>query len=516
MLQPISKALVALVLLPGPLAAQTSPLPELGGQSAGACLQLAARDWTSETPFPPGCHDATRHAGKTIGDVAAMSVTPNAFAEAATQPGIPGRAGGRNPNIWVNSDAALGNGKFQIVTNDGLSVTGPDRWVSQQVTPSPFMSTRRTTDALGQNAVRMTNGFPFIDTQTVGTGMKTFNVGPNLNFAGGLINVSVVEASNLVNSMTGDIVSYDPVGGALVMNIRVVTGAGTYTDWVVGRDGKTLQAQTPITLTAPAAPGAFTLQVADTTNVLIGAGVESRVGYNCIYPHAYVVSKTATTINMSAPVTALTDGGHPTAGCQSGQTIATYGDQGTFVFQDIQAADATGFRFGRPDARDVIFSFDVRAFGVTGNASIMMLGYSSSSTLSRTYVDTFPVTANWTRITLKIPGDKVGYPGTWAAGHHANAWGGLWAAIGIAWSAEGTHTSQLGTPGIWQTSQPGDPASTIFAAAGAKGQTLDLSHAVGAWAEVRNPKIELDKPWRARGGRRREPQNLLLDRARPD
>ncbi len=57
MLRLISRALVALALLAGPVAAQTFTLPELGLQNSGSCRQLAARDRTSNAMIALGCLD---------------------------------------------------------------------------------------------------------------------------------------------------------------------------------------------------------------------------------------------------------------------------------------------------------------------------------------------------------------------------------------------------------------------------------------------------------------------------
>jgi hypothetical protein len=61
MLRLISRALVALALLTGPLAAQTFSLPELGIQNTGACRQLAARDRSNNAMVALGCLDTSRH-----------------------------------------------------------------------------------------------------------------------------------------------------------------------------------------------------------------------------------------------------------------------------------------------------------------------------------------------------------------------------------------------------------------------------------------------------------------------
>lgn len=75
MLRLISKALVALALLTGPLAAQSFTLPELGIQNTGSCRQLAARDRTNNTMVALGCLDTAGHGWKPLGDSSGMNIT---------------------------------------------------------------------------------------------------------------------------------------------------------------------------------------------------------------------------------------------------------------------------------------------------------------------------------------------------------------------------------------------------------------------------------------------------------
>ena len=57
----ISRALVALALLAGPVAAQSFTLPEIELQNSGPCRQLAIRDRTNAAMIPLGCVDTTSH-----------------------------------------------------------------------------------------------------------------------------------------------------------------------------------------------------------------------------------------------------------------------------------------------------------------------------------------------------------------------------------------------------------------------------------------------------------------------
>lgn len=398
------------------------------------------------------------------------------FAALLTLVGAPVSA---QTNLWYNPDGAIGVAPAQPVYNDALSIYGPTRWVSQQATLTPYVTTERTVASDGSTAVRMLNGYEAKGSTAIGTGTKSFTVAPGLNFVAGFP-VTAVPSADLSKSMTGTVASYS--GTTVTLTITSSTGSGTFADWVIGRDGKTNQGQTKLTPSSSSSVGSTTLTFASTAGVQVGASVESGADSG-IAPRTYVVSTTSTTVTLSAPVIS--------PGVGTLNEITFYGDQGVFLFQDVNAVEGVGFKYGTAEARDAYLSFDVRASGTTGTASIMFLGYNTASTLARAFVQEFPVTATETRVTIRIPGDTVGAANTWRTGYPGNAWGGLWGALGFSWESQGTPTSANIQPGTWVDATKDNPG---FNAAGSANQTFDLTHTIGAWVEVSDVKLELDKP----------------------
>ncbi|MCK2055483.1 hypothetical protein [Methylobacterium sp. 37f] len=393
---------------------------------------------------------------------------------------------GATPNLWYNPDGALGDGAPKIVYNDGLSVYGPRRWIFQQVTLTPYVTGKRVKAADVGSAVRMLNGYAASGSNSIGTGIKTFTVTSGLNFAAGFA-VKAVVAGDLSKSMSGTIVSYS--GTAVVLNVTAVTGSGTFADWTIGAPGTTKQGQTKLITTAASPAGSTTLTFANTAGVQIGANVEFAFdakfrSINGIRRGTYVVSKTDTTVTLSQPL--ISPAGAP-AGVSviQEQLVTFYGNQGNYLYQDVQTTDAVDFRYGTPEARDAWLAFDVVSSGLPScTASMMMLGYKSISTLGRSYVQSFPVTPTKTRITLRIKGDKIGAPGTWKAGYGANNWGGLWGTVGFVWESQGTPTAQNIPDGQW---------SDVSAVGGSDQQTCDLTGTVGAFVDVSNVNLTLER-----------------------
>lgn len=366
-------------------------------------------------------------------------------------------------NYFRNTDMQLGNPNNVLVPNDALDAVGLTDWVAQQTGLNPFVSVQRFLNADGIYTIRMINGLPSFSSVTIGTGAKVFLVATGMNFAPG-IDVTVAYADDPLNyKMTGTVTSY--VGATLTLNITSVTGSGTFANWYIGRNGVTNNA-TPIynTTTASAAAGTNVLTFASTATIEVGANLEEAVG-NGVAKATYVVSKTATTVTLSQNLIA--------PGVSNGQQMTTYGDQGWYLYQNIDPADALSFKNGTPDARTSYLTFKVKSFAISGQASIMALGYSSLTTLGRSYAAPFPVTTSETVVTVPIYGDTVATPNTWAAGYDATSW--PYMALGFAWVSRGTNTSKNIPPYLW---------SSAFAVAGAQGQTLDLASVVGAWVEV--------------------------------
>ena len=371
-------------------------------------------------------------------------------------------------NLFRNTDFTLGNPNNVLVPNDALDAVGPTYWVAQQTGLNPFVSIQRFFNADGLYTIRMINGLPSFSSRTIGTGSKTFEVAAGLNFAAG-IDVTIAYADDPINKkMVGTITSYS--GTTLTVNVTSVTGSGTYANWYIGRNGVTNNA-TPVynTTTASAAAGTNVLTFASTATIEIGANLEEAVG-NGVAKATYVVSKTATTVTLSKNLIG--------PGVANGQQMTTYGDQGWYLYQNIDPADAGSFKMGTPEARTSYISFKVRSRHVGGMASIMALGYSSLYTLGRSYAAPFAVTEEETVVTVPIFGDTVPTANTWQAGYDATDWPYL--GVGFAWVSRGTNTSKNIPPYEW---------SNAFAVAGAQGQTLDLASVVGAWVEVSEVKF---------------------------
>lgn len=366
-------------------------------------------------------------------------------------------------NLFQNTDFSQGNPNNVLVPNDALNVVGLSSWLAQQTGLNPFVSVQRGLNSDGLYTLRMINGLPSTSSVTIDTGSKSFQVAAGLNFATG-IDVTIAYASDPVNrKMTGIITSYS--GTTLIINVTAVSGAGTYSDWYIGRNGVTNNA-TPVfnNTTASASAGTNVLTFASTATIEVGANLEEAVG-NGVAKATYVVSKTSTTVTLSKNLIA--------PGVSNGQQMTTYGDQGWYLYQNIAPENANSFKNGTSDARTSYLSFKVKSFAITGVASVMALGYSSLSTLGRSYAAPFPVSTTESVVTVPIYGDTVSTPNTWQAGYDATDW--PYMALGFAWVSRGTNSSKNIPPYAW---------SSAFAVAGSQGQTLDLASVVGAWVEI--------------------------------
>ncbi|MBB6191204.1 hypothetical protein FHS51_001426 [Sphingobium wenxiniae] len=66
----------------------------------------------------------------------------------------------------------------------------------------------------------------------IGTGSKSFTASTGRLLKAGQF-VSIASASGPGNAMLGTVISYDPVTGALVVNVTAVTGSGTFDSWMI-------------------------------------------------------------------------------------------------------------------------------------------------------------------------------------------------------------------------------------------------------------------------------------------
>jgi len=73
----------------------------------------------------------------------------------------------------------------------------------------------------------------------IGTGSKSLTVSASKSYVGGMYVVisdnTTPGTTNSVNSMTGQITSYNSSTGALVVNVLKVLGSGTKTAWVISQ-----------------------------------------------------------------------------------------------------------------------------------------------------------------------------------------------------------------------------------------------------------------------------------------
>lgn len=459
--------------------AATNALPALRGVANGiASLGADGKLVPAQTPFP-----------LTVGG---SLVTPDPFAPEGTLAYALGRAGGSGSgnNLWFNPDASLGNGTPQILPNTALNIFGMDGWTFQQTGLNPFETVSRVIMPEGDTAIFWMNGIAATGSNTFSTGTKTVTPAiANANYAVGL-NVEMVDPDNISNKMFATVQSYD--GTTLVLNATSVSAGatGTRANWVVGRNGHTVKGQTAVVTTQASPAGTSTLYFADTSNIEIGATIEfpSDANFrtlNGIQYDTYVVSKTATSIQISRP-TASPAGAPAGVAVLAGQTITFYGNQGHYGYQDIAIADIKSMRFGTPLARATSFSFDIQSNVGGKRASIMMLGYKPTHPfIGRGLVQSFEVTTARTRVVLPIPGDTEHPDNTWI-GPGLN---GSWGTLGFAVDSAGSPTSQNIPDGVWQTA-PG-PGLGI---GGSDQQTFQLSEMVGAWVKLTSVKWEVDKP----------------------
>jgi hypothetical protein len=428
-------------------------------------------------------------AGST-GDISGMSTTQDAFAPDGTLSRILGRTGGNSANLWFNPDASIGNGAPQILPNTALNIFGMDGWTFQQTGLNPFETVARVTMPEGDTAIFWMNGFYATGSNSFSTGTKTVVPAlPNANFAVGF-DVELVNPDNISQKMFCTVTSYD--GTTLVLNANAVSSGatGTLSNWVVGRNGKTIKGQTTAVTTQASPAGTDTLYFADTTNIERGATIEfpSDANFqtlNGIQYDTYVVSKTATSIKISRPT--KSPAGAPTGvAVLAGQTITFYGNQGHYGYQDIAIADSKSLRYGTPLAAASSMSFDVQSNVGGKRASVMMLGYKPSHPfIGRGFAQSFEVPTTRKRITIAIPGDTESPDNTWIGAGLNGSWG----TLGFAPDSGGTPTSQNIPDGIWKTA-PG-PGLGI---GGSDQQTFQLSEMVGAWIKLTAVKWEIGKP----------------------
>lgn len=76
---------------------------------------------------------------------------------------------------------------------------------------------------------------------TIGTGSKTFTIATGLTTLSANDFLYIVDADNAANYMSGVVTSYTSGTGALVMDIKSISGSGTKTNWAIGHQFPTIQ-----------------------------------------------------------------------------------------------------------------------------------------------------------------------------------------------------------------------------------------------------------------------------------
>jgi hypothetical protein len=78
-----------------------------------------------------------------------------------------------------------------------------------------------------------------VTSNTVSNGAKTFTVDLNLSY---IPLQEILIVYNPANHMHGEVTSYNPATGVLIVDIKHHTGSGTYTSWTINLDGTPVDA----------------------------------------------------------------------------------------------------------------------------------------------------------------------------------------------------------------------------------------------------------------------------------
>jgi hypothetical protein len=151
-----------------------------------------------------------------------ISGLTSAGALAGTEP-VPIVQGGVTVKTTVQDIADLASGGVASVSaGTNISVTGTS---TNPIINS--LSDRYKTSSLTSN--------------TIGNGSKSFTVDLNLSY---IPLQEVLVVYDVSNHMHGEVTSYNPATGALVVDIKHNTGSGTYTLWSINLDGTPVDAIT--------------------------------------------------------------------------------------------------------------------------------------------------------------------------------------------------------------------------------------------------------------------------------
>jgi hypothetical protein len=159
--------------------------------------------------------------GLTISNPAALSVSNS-----------PLTANGNLALTWngASNQVVLGDGTLGTMTSGVASVTAGTNISITGTSTDPVinsLSDRYKTTSVTSNSVS--------------NGSKSFTVDLNLSY---IPLQEVLVVYNVSNHMHGEVTSYNPATGALVVDIKHHTGSGTYTSWSINLDGTPVDAIT--------------------------------------------------------------------------------------------------------------------------------------------------------------------------------------------------------------------------------------------------------------------------------
>jgi hypothetical protein len=192
-------------------------------------------------------------------------------------------------NDYLNNSVGGGGGGVKTVSaGTNISVTGT---ATDPIVNS--LSDRYRTSSVTSNSVS--------------NGAKTFTVDLNLSY---IPLQEILVVYNPANHMHGEVTSYNPATGVLIVDIKKHTGSGTYTSWTINLDGTPVDAISGV-------------GVANEIAYFTGAQVLGSLAvatYPSLTELSYVKGVTSaiqTQMNAKAPLASPAFTGSPTAPTQS-------------------------------------------------------------------------------------------------------------------------------------------------------------------------------------------------------
>ena len=139
---------------------------------------------------------------------------------------------------------AIAGGDGSTVTDDASDTTGLDngghrtRLVPMFAQAVAVAATAVAASTTAQGAASQAAGFVSTSTtsNSVATGAKTFTIEAAKQFTAG-VSVTVINTGTPANFLFGTVTSYNSTTGALVLDITVIGGSGTFTAWTISLSG---------------------------------------------------------------------------------------------------------------------------------------------------------------------------------------------------------------------------------------------------------------------------------------